>query len=297
MKTNSYKGLGIAVITPFTDDNQIDTEKLTQLVDHLITSKVDYLVALGTTAETPTLSVDERQLVLKTIIEATNNRVPVVLGMGGTATKEIIDCLNSWDLTGVSAILSVTPFYNKPSQEGLYQHFEQIALHSPLPVILYTVCSRAACNLEAETTLRLAQLDNIIGIKEASGNINQIMKIIQHKPKDFLVISGDDAITLPLIAAGVDGLISVVGNAFPEQCGNMVRLALDNQFDKARQYHQQLLDITQACFKEGSPAGIKTILAIQNKIEYYLRLPLTRVSIEHQQCLKELCQKLESYTI
>ncbi|MEG1556373.1 MAG: 4-hydroxy-tetrahydrodipicolinate synthase, partial [Bacteroidales bacterium] len=193
------------------------------------------------------------------------------------------------DLTGISAILSVTPYYNRPSQEGLYEHYMEIGRHSPLPVILYNVRSRTACNLDAETTLKLAyDCQNIIGIKEASGNMNQIMKVVKHKPQDFLVISGDDAITLPLMAAGIDGLISVVANAYPKEVAQMIHLAMQDHFADARNIHHHLLDITQACFKEGNPAGVKTFLAIQGKIGYHLRLPLTRVSTELQKYIKEI---------
>ncbi len=288
MITTDLKGLGVALVTPFDKEGNIDFVNLKQLVQHTINQGVDYLVALGTTAETPTLTHDEAKEVLRVIVETNNNRLPIMLGLGGTSTKEVVDKLTSWDLTGVSAILSVTPYYNRPSQEGLYEHYKTIAYHSPLPIMLYTVRSRTACNLEPETTLRLAELNNIIGIKEASGNMNQIMKLIKHKPKDFLVISGDDAITLPLLCVGIDGLISVVANAFPKECAEMVHLAMKGKFEEARTYHNQLLDITQACFKEGSPAGVKALLAIQNMIDYNLRLPLTRISVEHQQYMKQL---------
>lgn len=275
---DKLNGLGVALVTPFYKNGEIDFESLQKLALQLIENGVDYLVLLGTTAETPTLCQEERDQIVKTVVSVVNGKVPIVVGVGGPSTKEAVTKLQNSDWTGVDAILSVTPFYNRPSQEGLYQHFKEIAAHSPRPVILYTVMSRTSCNLEPETTLRLAALDNIIGVKEASGNFNQIMRIIKHKPADFLVISGDDAITLPLLAVGINGLISVVGNAFPYEMAQIVHTAQKGDFVAARNYHEQMLDIMQACFKEGSPSGVKAFLSIQKKIDYTLRLPLTPVS-------------------
>lgn len=285
------KGLGVAVITPFLQDGEVDYESLEKLVDGLITGGVDYLAALGTTSETPTLCEEEKSAILKTIIKATAGRVPVVMGLGGPCTQNLIAHLRNDDFSGVEAIFSVTPYYNKPSQEGLYEHYCEIAYHSPLPVILYNVGPRTSCNLEPATTLRLARdCEKIIAIKEASGNMNQIMHLIKHKPEDFLVISGDDGITLPLLAVGIDGLISVIGNAYPKLIADMVHLALNENFHEARMIHHRMLDLIQACFREGSPAGIKAIMALQGKIEYYLRLPLTRVSPFLQNQLRELME-------
>ncbi len=275
---DKLNGLGVALVTPFKINGDIDFESLQKLALQLIHNGVDYLVLLGTTAETPTLCSEERDQIVRAVVSVVNGKVPIVVGVGGPSTKEVVHKLEHTDWTGVDAILSVTPFYNRPSQEGLYQHFKMIAEHSPLPVILYTVMSRTSCNLEPETTLRLAKLNNIIGVKEASGNFNQIMKIIKHKPADFLVISGDDAITLPLLAVGINGLISVVGNAFPYEMSQIVHQAQNGDFITARKFHEEMLDIMQACFKEGSPSGVKAFLALQNKIEYHLRLPLTKVS-------------------
>jgi 4-hydroxy-tetrahydrodipicolinate synthase len=210
------------------------------------------------------------------------------VGLGAPSTHSILKQFQTFDFSGVSAILSVTPYYNRPTQTGLVEHYTALADQAPLPVILYNVGSRTGCNMEADTTLKLSEHKNIIGVKEASGVMNQIMYIIKHKPKDFLVISGDDAITLPLMAVGADGLISVVGNAFPLYMAQMVHLAQEGNFSEAAQIHLKLLDITQACFKEGSPAGVKTFLALQNRLEYYLRLPLTRVSKEHAEYIREL---------
>jgi 4-hydroxy-tetrahydrodipicolinate synthase len=285
---NPYKGLGVAVVTPFLMNGEVDYPNLGKLANHLIESGVNYLVALGTTGETPTLTDEEKHKVVRTLVQANQNRVPIVVGMGGPSTHVILQKFKNFDLSGVSAILSVTPYYNKPTQTGLFEHYSMLAYHAPLPVILYNVGGRTGCNMEPETTLKLAEHENIIGIKEASGMMNQIMYIIKHKPKNFLVISGDDAITLPLMAVGADGLISVVSNAFPAEMSQMIRWAQEGNFKDAAIIHHKLLDIIQACFKEGSPAGIKAFLALQNRIEYCLRLPLTRVTNEHQNVIKEL---------
>jgi len=285
---NPFKGLGVAMVTPFLQNNEVDYDNLERLVNHLIGSGVDYLVALGTTSESPTLSDEEKHKIVRTIVETNQNRVPIVAGMGGPDTRRIVQLFKTFDFSGVSLILSVTPYYNKPTQTGLFEHYQELAYHAPLPLLLYNVGSRTGCNLEPETTLKLSENKNIIGIKEASGNMNQIMYIVKHKPDDFLVISGDDAITLPLMAVGIDGLISVVGNAFPTEMAQMIHLAQEGNFADAAVIHYRLLDIIQACFKEGSPAGVKAFLAMQNRIEYYLRLPLVRVSNEYQIYIKEL---------
>jgi len=292
-QNNNYKGLGIAVVTPFLSNGEVDYLSLQELANHYILSGVDYLVALGTTGETPTLTDDEKHEIVRTLVRANKNRVPIIVGMGGPSTNSILHLFKTFDFSGVSAILSVTPYYNKPTQTGLIEHYQTLAYHSPLPIILYNVGGRTGCNMEAETVLKLAEIENIIGIKEASGMMNQIMYLIKHKPKDFLIISGDDAITLPLMAIGIDGLISVTGNAYPAQMAQMVHLAQKGDFKAAAVIHHKLIDIIQACFKEGSPAGVKALLAIQNRIEYCLRLPLTRISVEHQNYIKELARLLE----
>jgi len=282
------KGLGVAMVTPFLQNGEVDYAHLEKLVNHLICSGVDYLVALGTTSESPTLTDEEKQQIVHTIVQTNQNRVPVVVGMGGPDTRHIIRHFKTFDFSGVNAILSVTPYYNKPTQAGLFDHYQELTYHAPLPIILYNVGSRTGCNLEPDTTLRLAENKNIIGIKEASGIMNQIMYLAKHKPENFLVISGDDAITLSLMAIGVDGLISVVSNAYPAAMAQMVHLAQEGNFKDAAIIHHRLLDIVQACFKEGSPAGVKAFLAMQNRLEYYLRLPLVRVSNEHQEYIKGL---------
>jgi len=285
---NQLKGLGVAMVTPFLQNGEVDYPNLEKLVNYLIANGVDYLVALGTTGETPTLTDDEKGKIVRVIVQTSHNRVPVIVGMGGPSTNAILQQFKTFDFSGVSAILSVSPYYNKPSQAGLIEHYQTLAEHAPLPVILYNVGTRTGCNIEPDTTLKLAEHQNIIGIKEASGVLNQIMFIVKHKPKDFLVISGDDAITLPLMAVGVDGLISVVGNAYPAEVAKMIHLVQEGNFKEAALIHYQLLDIVQACFKEGSPSGVKAFLALQNRIAYCLRLPLVKVSDTHQKSVKEL---------
>ena len=286
-----YRGLGVAMVTPFLQNGAVDYANLEALVNYLINHGVDYLVALGTTSEAPTLTDAEKHKIVRTIVQTVQNRVPVVVGMGGPSTHHILEQFKTFDFSGASAILSVTPYYNKPTQTGLIEHYQELAYHAPLPIILYNVGNRTGCNLEPDTTLKLSENKNIIGIKEASGMMNQIMFIVKQKPEDFLVISGDDAITLPLMAVGGDGVIATVGNAFPAEMAQMVHLAQAGDFKAAAAIHYQLLDIIQACFKEGSPAGVKAFLTIQNRLEYYLRLPLTRVSSEHQEHIKHLVNK------
>jgi len=286
------RGTGIALITPFTRDFKIDENALQVLVEKLITDGVNYLVALGTTSEAPTLTCEERRTVVDIIIRQNRGRVPVVIGIGGNNTQEVVDALSHYNFEGIDAVLSITPYYTRPQQEGLYQHFKAIAEASPLPVILYNVPARTAVNMKPETTLRLAHdFKNIIGIKEASGIENQIMKIILHKPEGFLVISGDDAITLPLIAAGADGVISVVGNAFSKPFAKMVERSLAGDFESARPLHYQLLEFIQACFKDGSPSGVKSIMAAQGRIQNILRLPLVPVNEEVEKQIVESIQK------
>lgn len=277
--TNRLKGTGVALITPFLKNGQIDFAALEKLVEDEIQNGIDYLVALGTTSESPALSQKEKEEVVRTVVAVNAGRVAVLRGLGGPNTLELVEQLHTLDFTGVDAILSVTPYYNRPSQEGVYRHYHTLSDHSPLPIILYNVPKRTGCNIEADTTLRLANdCPNIIAVKEASGNLNQIMRIVKHKPAEFSVISGDDAITLPLIAAGADGLISVVANAFPKEVSTMVRLARQDKIAEARTIHLALLDFTQACFKEGSPAGIKALMWLQGKTQNQLRLPQAPVS-------------------
>ncbi len=279
MNINKLKGTGVALITPFHKDGSIDFKSFKKLIERCIDQKVEYLVPLGTTGETATLTNDERRAVLDFVIEVTDKRVPVVLGLGGNNTRELVTMVEECEFNGVDAILSVSPYYNRPSQRGIFQHYKTIANASPVPVILYNVPSRTGSNIDAETTLELAhEIKNIVGIKEASGSLEKAMKIIKGKPKDFLVISGDDVLALPMIACGGDGVISVVANAYPKDFSDMIRSALDGNFDKARKLHYKLLDITHAIFVDGNPSGIKGLLSVMNICPEHLRLPLVSVS-------------------
>jgi 4-hydroxy-tetrahydrodipicolinate synthase len=276
---NTLKGLGVAMVTPFKKDSTIDVDALKALTNHLVENGADYLVVMGTTGETPVLNKEDKKLVLETILATNAGRKPVVLGMGGNNTLELCTQLERMETTGISAILSVSPYYNKPTQNGLFEHFKAVSEHSKLPIILYNVPGRTGSNMTADTTLRIAfDCKNVIGIKEASGIVEQVMSIIKDRKKDFLVISGDDAITLPLIASGADGVISVVGNAFPAEFGAMVHHAMKAELHEARILHYRLLEITQLMFAEGNPAGVKEVLSHLDICENYLRLPLVPVS-------------------
>jgi len=276
---NAFKGLGVAMITPFKKDLSVDVDALKNLTNHLVENGADYLVVMGTTGETPALDKEDKKLVLDTILATNAGRKPIVLGMGGNNTHELCLQLDRMETAGISAILSVAPYYNKPTQNGMFEHYKAVSEHSKLPIILYNVPGRTGSNMLADTTLRIAyDCRNVIGIKEASGNMEQVMTIIKDRRKDFLVISGDDAITLPLIASGADGVISVVGNAFPHEFGNMVHHALKGEFAEARALHYRLLEITQLMFVEGNPAGVKEVLSHLDICEHYLRLPLVPVS-------------------
>jgi 4-hydroxy-tetrahydrodipicolinate synthase len=276
---SKFKGTGVAIVTPFKTDYSLDELALTKLVNHLIDGKVEYLVILGTTGESITQSKEEKVRVTNCVIKANAKRVPLVLGVGGNNTAEIVNQLKTTDFSGIDALLSVSPSYNKPNQEGIYQHFKAIAEASPLPVILYNVPSRTGSNMTAETTLRLAKdFPKFIGIKEASGNIEQCMRITKSKPKDFLVISGDDNLTIPILSVGAKGLISVVANAFPFETSEAVRHALQNDFDKACATYFPLMEITDQLFADGSPGGVKAVLKMMDICEDTVRLPLMNVS-------------------
>jgi 4-hydroxy-tetrahydrodipicolinate synthase len=284
-----FSGTGVAMVTPFKQDFSIDMDKIDVLVNHAIDNGINYIVALGTTAETPTLSVKERKQVLNAVVESVNKRIPIVAGIGSNNPAEIGEQIHLFDLSKVSAILSVTPYYNRPQQRGLIAHYEAVAEQSPLPVILYNVPARTGVNMEADTTLYLAKKNpKFIGIKEASCHFTQIMEIIQRKPKDFYVISGDDAITLPLLACGADGVISTTANAFPKDFSTMVSFALQGNFDLAKEYHYKLLPCMSACFKDGSPAGVKAFLQEKGLINDYVRLPLVAANEETKTLIKEL---------
>lgn len=288
MKDFSIKGTGVAMVTPFDKQGNIDFTGFGKLINYLIDSGIDYLVCLGTTSEYPTLTDKEILAVREFTLETVNARVPIVLGVGGNNTREVINQTTRDDFQGFSAILSVSPYYNKPSQKGLFTHFSNIASSCPLPVIIYNVPGRTGCNLNAETTLQLAeQCPNIIGVKEASGNMAQCMEILRNKPKGFELTSGEDALTLPLIACGAKGVISVTANAFPTQVSNMVNLALKDNCKKATVIHNKLLAFTNAIFEQGNPCGIKAALEIMGIIQNNVRLPLVKVS-------SQLYHKLEA---
>ncbi len=287
--------MGVALITPFKTDESIDFDALARVVEHLIKNGTDYLVVCGTTAETPTLTDKEKYEVTRFIISCNAGRLPIVLGIGGNNTKAIVEQLGNYDLSGVDAILSVTPYYNKPSQEGLYQHYAAISKASPLPIILYNVPGRTGVNMLASTTLRLASdFNNICAIKEASGIFSQIDDIIKNKPEDFMVISGDDGITFPLITLGAVGVISVIGNAFPREFSRMVRLALEGDYKNARTIHHRFTELIELLFVEGNPAGVKSMLALMGLIENKLRLPLVPNTIKTYEKIRLVLKQLVS---
>lgn len=279
MANNKYIGMGVAMVTPFKEDLSVDLCALKQLVEFQIANGADYLVVLGTTAETPTLNSKERQEIIDTVVATSAKRIPIVLGVGGNNTVEVIHTLQSINLDSIDAILSVVPSYNLPTQEGIYQHYKAIAEAVDIPIILYNVPGRTGVNMEPITTLRLANdFDNIIAIKEASGNIKQIATIIKDAPKNFMVISGDDSLTIPIIALGGVGLISVAANAFPSQMSEIVNMALNNRFAEARNVYYRYKSIIELLFVESNPAGIKAVMSELGLIENQLRLPLVSVS-------------------
>nr|WP_314678856.1 4-hydroxy-tetrahydrodipicolinate synthase [uncultured Capnocytophaga sp.] len=286
MKT--LQGTGVALVTPFKEDKTIDVPALERLVHSQVENGVDYLVVLGTTAETPTLSTEEKELVKKTVKQANNGRLPMVLGVGGNNTQTIVEQVREVSPKDYIAILSVTPYYNKPSQEGLYQHYKAVAEATELPILLYNVPSRTGVNMDYRTTLRLAkEVPNIIGIKEASGNIVQIMHLLRGRKENFLVISGDDATALPTVLLGGDGTISVLGQAFPERYSQMIRQGLEGNYKEANTIQYQLLEAMELIFKEGNPVGIKALLSLLGVINTLeVRLPLVNATEGLQKELK-----------
>jgi len=285
-----FVGTGVALVTPFKKDFSVDVEALKRIVDFVTEGGVEYLVVLGTTAESATLSNDEKELVIKTVIEANKGRLPLVLGVGGNNTAKVIEELKTRDFSAFDAILSVSPYYNKPTQEGIYQHFKAVAEASPIPVILYNVPGRTASNMLPSTVIRLANdFKNVIAIKEAAGDIVQAMKLIQNKPKDFLVISGDDMITLPMVLAGGAGVISVIGEGFPKEFSEMVRLGLQRKVEEAYALHYKLADSIDMIFEQGNPAGIKEVFKTLGLSENTVRLPLVNVN-------EDLANRLEKFT-
>lgn len=289
---NKFYGTGVAMVTPFKADGSVDFPGLKKLIDHIIDGGVEYLVSLGTTGETATLTKEEKQDIWDFTIETVAGRVPLVAGIGGNNTSEIVETLRNFNPEGFDAILSVSPYYNKPSQEGIYQHYKAVAEASPLPIILYNVPGRTGSMVSAETIIRLANdCKNIIAVKEASGNFDQFNKIAKEKPEDFILISGDDPITLPMIALGAVGVISVVGNALPKAFSTMVRMCLAGNFVEAQPLHYSLLEFTNLCFVEGNPAGVKSALKQLKVCDDYVRLPLVPVSsTTKDKIAKELSQ-------
>ena len=288
------KGMGIALVTPFKADGSVDYEALVKLVEYQVQNGTDYLVVLGTTAETPTLTETEKAEIKRLVVTQVRRRVPVVLGVGGNCTRAVVDTLRQADLQDVDAILSVVPYYNKPSQEGIFRHYEAIAEATTRPVILYNVPGRTGTNMTAETTLRLARtFRNIVAVKEASGNIKQMNDIIKNKPADFQVISGDDGITYPLIALGAVGVSSVIGNAFPREFSRMVRLALEGDYDNARVIHSRFMELFDLLFVDGNPAGVKSMLNMMGFIENRLRLPLVPTRLTTYEKIREILNRLQ----
>jgi 4-hydroxy-tetrahydrodipicolinate synthase len=290
------KGTGVALITPFRNDDSVDFEALGRITEHVIQGGVDYIVAMGTTGESATLSAEERSAVVGYIVEKTAKRVPIVLGLGGNYTSQLVSTLKSTNFDGIDAILSVAPYYNKPNQKGLYIHYKTLASASLLPIILYNVPGRTGVNIAPETVLSLAgDFENIVGVKEASGNVMQIMKIIKDKPKNFLVISGDDGLTMPLIAAGAEGVISVTANAFPKETSEMVRMALKGNFNAASELHYKLLNFTESLFEDGSPGGVKAALEILKICSKFVRLPLASIDRATYTKIENLAKDIKNY--
>lgn len=280
MAHNKFKGLGVALITPFTKTGEVDYTALRRLLDYQISNGVDFLCILATTGETPCLTVEEKQKIKDIVVEKVAGRIPILMGCGGNNTSAVVYALKTEDFSGVDGVLSVCPYYNKPSQEGLYQHFKTIAEATPLPVVLYNVPGRVGVNMTAHTTLRLARdCENIVAIKEASGNFTQIDDIIKNKPENFDVISGDDGITFPLITLGAVGVISVIGNALPKEFSRMVRLALNGDYSPALHIHHKFTELFKLLFVDGNPAGVKAMLNAMGLIENELRLPLVPARI------------------
>ncbi len=279
MLQEQLRGTGVALVTPFTAQEAIDWTSLERLIDHVIGGGVDYVVTLGTTGETPTLSSDEKLDLIRFTFEKVNKRVPVVVGIGDYNTQDVVKRLEKCPLDEAAAVLSVAPYYSKPSQEGIFQHYKAIAAASPKPIILYNVPGRTGRNMTAETTLRLAhEVGNIIAMKEASGDMVQCMKIVRDKPKDFLVISGDDAVALPQLACGMDGVISVAANYFAKDFSGMVKAALNGDFIEANRLHYKMLEGFDLMFEENNPAGIKAFLHYNGIVENTFRLPVVPVS-------------------
>ena len=289
-----FTGTGVAIVTPFRDDKAVDFDALRRIVNHCINGQVDYIVALGTTGESMTLNDKEKVDVTRCVVDTVAGRVPIVIGVGGNDTAKVVNCIRHTDFNGISGLLSVTPYYNRPAQTGLIEHYKAVAAVSPVPVILYNVPSRTGINMTAETTLTLAhEVENIVAVKEASGNLTQIMQIIKGRPDHFAVISGDDAISLPMMAVGAHGVISVAANAFPREISTIIRKSLKNQYSEAQIAQYKMLELFDLLFVEGSPSGIKAALHILGLSQNVVRLPLVPVSQKTYQKMESFIQELK----
>ena len=294
MATNIFRGLGIALITPFTPDGEVDSNSLKRLVEYQLQNGADFLCILATTGETPCLSAEEKAEIKRLVVEVNNGRVPILMGCGGNNTRAVVQELKSADWSGIDGVLSVCPYYNKPSQEGLYQHFKAIAEASPLPVVLYNVPGRTGINLQAQTTLRLARdCENIIAIKEASGSLEQVDEIINNKPARFDVISGDDALTFSMVASGAAGVISVIGNALPKEFSRMKRLEFNGEYEPACKIHHRFQQLYSLLFVDGNPAGVKALLHEMGFIDNVLRLPLVPTRLTTLQKITTILKELK----
>ena len=294
MVHNIFKGLGIALITPFCKDGSVDYKSFVRLIEYQLSNGADFMCILATTGETPCLTSEEKQKIKDTIVTTVKGRVPILMGCGGNNTAAVVEELKNGDFKGIDGVLSVCPYYNKPSQEGLYQHFKTIAAATNLPVVLYNVPGRTGINLKAETTVRLARdCQNIVAIKEASGSLEQVDEIIKNKPADFDVISGDDALTFPMVSCGAVGVISVIGNALPKEFSRMIRLEFKGEYEAARKIHHMFTDLFSLLFVDGNPAGVKAMLHEMGFIENVLRLPLVPTRISTLQKMSEILKELK----
>lgn len=293
MARNIFRGLGIALVTPFTSDGQVDYKSLKRLVEYQIDNGADFLCILATTGETPCLTQDEKDKITQLVKDVNHGRLPILKGCGGNNTAAVVEELRTADWSGIDGILSVCPYYNKPSQEGLYQHFKAIAEASPLPLVLYNVPGRTGINLKPETTVRLANdCENIVAVKEASGSLEQVDEIIKNKPQRFDVLSGDDALTFSMVASGAAGVISVIGNALPKEFSRMIRLEFQGEYEPARKIHHMFTELYSLLFVDGNPAGVKALLHEMGFIENQLRLPLVPTKVSTLQKMAEILKSL-----
>ena len=294
MKHNIFRGLGIALITPFTENGAVDYDAMKRIVEYQLSNGADFLCILATTGETPCLTKQEKEDIKKYIIDLVAGRIPILMGCGGNNTSAVVDELQNGDFKGIDGILSVCPYYNKPSQEGLYQYFKAISLATSLPIVLYNVPGRTGINLKAETTVRLArECENIVAIKEASGSLEQVDEILKNKPEGFAVLSGDDSLTYPMIACGADGVISVIGNALPKEFSRMIRLEKNGEFEAAVKIHHKFTDLYSLLFVDGNPAGVKALLHEMGYIKNVLRLPLVPTRVATVQKMSQILKDLK----